>query len=225
MPDQLTITETFHPDIRDIYPSSFIQASPKPISRRLFVCNRPFGVNWGPVLHKTLERVLEFIHQEPLLKDRNFLYFGSNDVQIMGSGSIQRYKKYWKNAFRPIDIDAGEFYDCVEVLIREHDNRLLYATCASVSEKHLPALFESLRLGRPGFVSIPARPLKMNEQLVQEYFDNAWDESSTYGDQQRICEYICRDGGIHIQIYGGFGDQELEFYLHYRPDLVPLSVD
>lgn len=226
MSDQFTIIESFHPDIRELYPSPFIQASPMPISRRLFVCKRPFGMDWYPVVRQTVDHVFYFIHQEPTIKDRPLLYFGATDVLIMGSGSIQRYKKYWKHAFSSTEIDTSEFDDCVEFLIREHEDRLIYASCASVAEKHLPVLFESLRLGRSGFVSIPAHPPSLSEQLVRELCEiSTKDSLDSYMDQPRICELICRDGGIHLQIYGGFGDRELEIYMHYRPDLVSLEAD
>lgn len=183
-------------------------------------------MDWEPVVIKTLERVTEYINQQPAIMDRNLLYFGATDVIAMGSGSIQRYKQYWKNTFQPNEIDSHEFEDCVELLVRKDNDRLVYATCASVSEKHLPVLFESLRRGLPGFISIPANPQPLSEHLVRELYEESMDDSlHSPVDKERICELICSNGGVHLGIYGWFDDRELEIYMHYRPDLVRIQHD
>lgn len=226
MSDEFIFTETVHPDIRDLYPTNYFKESMKQISCREFICKRPWHIQWNQTLQVALDRVLKFIHEQPALNDRSFSYFGATESFIMGSGSVQRYKKYWGNAFSPNDIDATEFDDCVDIFLHERENRLLYATCASVSERHLPVLFESLRLERPGFVSMPAQRLPVTEQLVREYFDESIDEKAKYCsvNQRRARELVCEDGGVHIQVSGGFDDRELFFYLHYRPDLLSLPM-
>jgi hypothetical protein len=223
MLSQLHITETLQTDVRNSYPSEYIKASPKPIACLMLECKRPFDVQWGPVVKKTLERVFEIIHQEPLLKDRMLLYFGADPM--VDYGSRRRNKKYWEKNGRSKNLDIHEFHDCVDTFIKEHNNEPVYASCASVSKKHLPTLFESMRLLDPGVIILPPRPIKLTEQLVHKYFEMTHNPPSLSItlDTQRICEYICREGGVMLDLYGGFDDRQLEFYIHYRPDLVPLS--
>ena len=217
------ITEHFVPDLREQWDSPHIQSCHIPISQRSFAYRRSFEESWEEATLRTLTHVLDFVDREPILCNRSWFYFGANDTWISGRGLIQRHKKYWINNYAISDIDPSQLDQNIELLVKETSEYLTFAAMALVPNSLLPTLLESIRLHHKAFIFLPLQNPDISKQLVHDTYDSVCEDNNPSISTEKILKHVCLKAGLHLDVYGGFDDRDLEICLNYCPDLIDIN--